>query len=1009
MPVLVLAAISPMLASGLPPGHDLFNHLMRLAAFDQAVRSGQWYPRWLPDLALGFGYPLYNFYAPGSAYLAEVFRLVGLSYPSAFIGLFAMLLLAAALGMWRLAADFFPAVSPGQRGSLALVAAAAYLYAPYVLTNVYMRGATAELGAQALLPWALWSVRRLLRDDCPARWVLPAAASVAGLAVMHNLSLLLAIPLLVALAGIQLWQAPRRAWRLAWAGGAAAAAVGLSAFYWWPLLGERPFLADTFAQVARQWLPTNLWTWPSFLDASLVYRYSQQSPFPLGLAQVGLALAGLWLARRWWNAEWLLLALTALGACALIGQPWREAWLNSPLLILQFPWRLLGLVDVVLALFTAGSLLAVREARRRALLAGLLLATTVAAHQPRAAALGTRLPADLPALGTANVAQFERQTNSLGATTNFLGVTSDFMPRWVDQTYGLSSTPQPDEHLRAQDITVAVRAASAMALELSVNAPAPVRVRLSTFYFPGWQATLDGQQTLPVADTPLGLLTIDVPAGAHVLAVRWAGTPLQRASSLVSAVSLAGLAAFALRRSRARAAASALGVLGLLGALTWLSMRQARPAPVHQVEKPFNADGIELVGYVYHLENERTLVLRPYWLVRQPAPDVEMHWRLRDGAGGLAAEARARPFFDTLATSSWRRGTLVDDGYTLGLPDGLPAGDYALELCAAPAAEVCAPQRVGLVRLQRAVPAQRVVAQTALDARFGEDIFLAAYDLRAADGRALPQTGAGLSLASAGQALRLTLYWRALRPPPANYHGFVHLADAAFNIAAQQDDTLGPAYLPPRLWGVNTWQPDSFELRLPAAAPSSVYWPLVGVYDFASLERLPVKLAGADAASDSLRLPPVKVLNAPRATPQHASPASFEGLATLLGYDLALPAGGLRAGSILSVTLYFRAEQASPRDLTRFIHLGHETHGLAAQADGPPQDGRNPTWAWVPGEVIADTVVLTIAPQAPAGQYELRLGLYDPAAGGARLPVYDQQGQPLPDDQVVLTKVTVAP
>jgi hypothetical protein len=69
--------------------------------------------------------------------------------------------------------------------------------------------------------------------------------------------------------------------------------------------------------------------------------------------------------------------------------------------------------------------------------------------------------------------------------------------------------------------------------------------------------------------------------------------------------------------------------------------------------------------------------------------------------------------------------------------------------------------------------------------------------------------------------------------------------------------------------------------------------------------------------------------------------------------------------------------------------------------------GKNPTWSWVSGEIVTDEAVLTAAPETPAGSYELRVGLYDAAAGGAWVPARDNRGRPLPDAQIVLTKLDV--
>src|SRR5215207_11497912 len=52
-------------------------HLLRVYVFEWAVRAGEWLPRWAPDLFVGLGYPIFNFYAPGTYYLGLLLRLLG--------------------------------------------------------------------------------------------------------------------------------------------------------------------------------------------------------------------------------------------------------------------------------------------------------------------------------------------------------------------------------------------------------------------------------------------------------------------------------------------------------------------------------------------------------------------------------------------------------------------------------------------------------------------------------------------------------------------------------------------------------------------------------------------------------------------------------------------------------------------------------------------------------------------------------------------------------------------
>src|SRR5690242_4816292 len=75
-----LPAIWPLFTDGLPARFDRGLHLMRLAWLDQHLRQGTLFPRWIPEMMLGRGYPLFNFYGAGVYYLSEAFHLLGLNF-----------------------------------------------------------------------------------------------------------------------------------------------------------------------------------------------------------------------------------------------------------------------------------------------------------------------------------------------------------------------------------------------------------------------------------------------------------------------------------------------------------------------------------------------------------------------------------------------------------------------------------------------------------------------------------------------------------------------------------------------------------------------------------------------------------------------------------------------------------------------------------------------------------------------------------------------------------------
>ena len=153
--VLALPDLARWLRSHLPAGAETAIHLFRAVQLDWAVRHGYLYPRWSPDLVFGFGYPLFLVHGPVAQYVIVALHALGLSFIAATLAAFALADLLGALGAFALARRL------GRSDLAGVAAAAAYVYAPYVLGSLY-RGSPAEALALGLLPWVLLAFLRLL-------------------------------------------------------------------------------------------------------------------------------------------------------------------------------------------------------------------------------------------------------------------------------------------------------------------------------------------------------------------------------------------------------------------------------------------------------------------------------------------------------------------------------------------------------------------------------------------------------------------------------------------------------------------------------------------------------------------------------------------------------------------------------------------------------------------------------------------------------------------------------
>ena len=993
LPLLALPAVWPLLARGLTASADGELHLFRMMALGEQIRKGVLFPRWVPELYTGLGYPLFNYYAPLSYYPGILLHALGFSYASSLVLSFCILILAGGLGTYRLALDIF-----GERfRGAALVAAVAYMLTPYLLTNVYVRGAIAEVTAQALLPWIFWSVRRLLTSQEPIDYLVPTVLTLGALAVTHNITLILLPPAILGYGFVLWWQEGKQRQRLLWTALAFGMAAGVSAFFWLPVAAERTFVFQQPFAIARDtFIPENVWRWRNFLDTTFTFDYSFAIPFQLGLVQVALAAAGLVIARRK-DPEWLFLLVLAITACLFIGAWSLPFWQSNDLLLaVQFPWRLLSIASLPLALFIGGTASRSQPVSRQIVVSAGVILVLIIANFPRTNWMGLlQLPTD-PA--PAALAKFEFQSHALGTT--FM---QEFQPRWA------FADPQSEttEDGTTDQLTVSLEKANRFGLQATIDSPAGGALRLGSFYFPGWRITADGVELRPYPSTEMGLLTVDVPPHSQRLRVEWKGTGVQEVGVLLSLLTLLGLSILVGRRARRRWLAIFPATLLVLGTI----MAWWRP-PLTAIQTPqavVETEDLSLLGYQLTQLDSQHLIVYPYWYVRHtPSAATRVKWQVRDNAGDVVAEQIARSHFNSFPFHNWPPGTVVDDAYLISLPPGLPASAYDISVQILSDTESKEAPATKLASVELETPPSEGVAigqpTNQTDAEFGHGMSLIGYDVLINGTHVAAEE---MPLAKPGDFLTYELYWQATEPLQEDYHAFVHLVNSKGKLLVQDDHPAGSAFSPPTYWSLLDIQRDPYILQIPWEARNAVFWPIVGAYKVDAMEHLPVQAQEGTTLGDSYRLAAIKVLSNPTAPePAFSVGAKLGEEIDLLGYDLEPAQSAIRPGDSITLTLHFQGRSPIAQDLTRFVHLYNLDLGMAGQVDSKPSNGSNPTWAWIPGEVVLDKVVLTLPDSVPPGRYSLLAGLYDPATA-ERLPVQNRDGTAQSDGTVHLTELLV--
>ncbi|MBC7227070.1 MAG: hypothetical protein H5T61_07535 [Thermoflexales bacterium] len=519
-------------------------HVYRAVVFAAAQADGWLYPRWAPGINGGLGGPLFTFYSPLIYFLMTVFHAVGVPFALTWRLVVALTFMAASLGAFGLGLALF------RRADIALAGAALYVFSPYLLRVLFELGSPQGI-AVAFFPLVLWSLWAVAERPDGLRLML-AAAAWGALFLIHNATALLVLPVVVLfLAFIALKMGSR---------GFAAAVVAIVAglmlvsFFLIPFAAERQFVQ--LERAARQdWTSpvTNpvplreLFSWPQFMDTGLGNNAIGQTVGPLPLLIFPLTLAVMLQGKRQWLwADWLWVGgLLLWGVFILWMQTasatpvWRTIAPLSLMQYLNFRWRLLASLGVVMTVAT-GYLLTAIHCYRVSLLAGLVVVVAIVLAMPLLYPQLLPFYEDLsPSLSLSDILPFTLRTG-LSDLSGF----GELLPHWRTVPF----TPEEADRIAQSPVSNLPEGGRVLHwerrtgyLEAELETPTAFQGAFHALYFPGWVGYLDGEwQPLQPAEGG-GYILMDVPAGRHTVLLKYEGTTAQRVGDGLSGITVAVL------------------------------------------------------------------------------------------------------------------------------------------------------------------------------------------------------------------------------------------------------------------------------------------------------------------------------------------------------------------------------------------------------------------------------------------------------------------------------------
>jgi 4-amino-4-deoxy-L-arabinose transferase-like glycosyltransferase len=349
----------------------------------------------------------------------------------------------------------------------------------------------------------------------------------------------------------------------------------------------------------------------------------------------------------------------------------------------------------------------------------------------------------------------------------------------------------------------------------------------------------------------------------------------------------------------------------------------------------------------------------------------------------------------SLTTFAWKVGEVSERHHTLSLLPGTPPGRYQVKLIlyrvdtletvdilderGAPAGTEYTLGTVFVTSPSVPPTIEELAIPHRLHHNFDGRVELLGYDLSSTEVRA-------------GEAVKVVLFWRALRSMESDYRLHLQLRDSEGNVWAEGEFPLANEEYPTNRWKEGEVIRGQYDLMIDAAAPTgkqTLNFKLL-TSNLQPLARLSV------VAPERLFTVPGEI--------QYPLQANLADKVAFLGYDLDKTT--VQPGGTLHLTLYWQALARMETSYTVFVHLLDAQNRIWGQRDNIPVRGTYPTTIWLPGEVVIDEYEIVVDATAPAGKYQLEVGMYD-LATMQRLTAFDEQANPLPGDRILLGKVRV--
>lgn len=503
--------VFPYFSTGFFPTHDGEWAIVRASEMFREIRDFQLPPRFSQALNFGYGYPLFNFAYPGPYYMTTFIHGVGFNFVTSVKIIFVLTVPFSFYGMYLFSSTVLKKKTAG------FISAALYIYLPYRMVDLYVRGNIGESLAFAIFPFIFWCLYSIASKKRKMPYVLLGAILTFTLIVSHNIMSVffgvLCIPFLISCLISKKFK------ETLFVLGTVSWGVILSSYFIIPALFEKQFIRLSLIPIADRDL------YYATFERLFLARWGYGTPteanaFPylIGTPQIAGIFSVLAFRGKKNTFEKALVVSFVITLVVLIFMMFSVSsflWRLPLLTEINYPWTLLLPIGF-LTCFLVGAVVLIK----RGFFIGLFLI----------------ILAGILYLPFAKPSEYLDRDDNYYITNEATTTSSqELMPLWVEEipTYRFTEKVELTGDNYATNVYYDSKKISFVA-----EMKTPGKVTVNTIYYPGWRAYTNNSRSLITYRNKKGVMEIQLPEGSHNVAFHFSETPIRLISDIISVLAL---------------------------------------------------------------------------------------------------------------------------------------------------------------------------------------------------------------------------------------------------------------------------------------------------------------------------------------------------------------------------------------------------------------------------------------------------------------------------------------